>query len=110
MEIKISAEDARADMDADRVYLASDIKLDILIFDEKCERIVTECKGCAEERYPAEKGTVKVYYPDSEEDAFTVARKFHVSVARLCENNSITTETASSENSSVKLPRRVVIF
>ena len=109
-EVRITVKETNAGMDTERVYFSTEFNLDVLVLDEKSERVVLECFGREKERYSGEKATVKVYYPDSDEDAFSVARKFHVSISSLCENNSISVSAIADGGSCGRLPRKIIVF
>ena len=110
LNVKILSEDANADLDAETVYFSSNLVLDVMILEEKTIKGVSECVGIEKDAYSEEKATVRVYYPDSDEDAFSVARKFRVSVGGLCEKNSISQEVSASDSGSLKLPKKLIIY
>jgi len=107
-EVKINTEEASAELDAEKVYLSCGVHFDILALEEKEISCVVECIGAERERFVRDKATVRVYYPDADEDVFTVARKFHTSLSKLCKDNSLSVETAMTD--CEKLPKKLMIL
>jgi hypothetical protein len=106
-KVKIIAEEPVAELDADKVYLSCGLRFDVLVSEDKSVRYVAECMGRESERYMKEKATVRVYYPDENEDAFSVARKFHIAVSKLCADNNLSSEASTFERTD--LPKKLII-
>jgi hypothetical protein len=106
-KVKIIAEEPVAELDADKVYLSCGLRFDVLVSEDKSVRYVAECMGREGERYMKEKATVRVYYPDENEDAFSVARKFHIAVSKLCADNNLNSEASTFERTD--LPKKLII-
>ena len=108
--VKIQVEDVDADIDAQKVYISSDLRFDIFNCRDESERILSECIGRENERYTQEKATVRVYYPDCDEDVFSVARRFHIPLSRLCDANSLSVETVSADKNCKSFPEKLLIL
>ena len=109
-DVKISSEDAAANLDAQKVYLSSALTIEVLVSREMSVRSVSESVANENEKYPVERATVKVYYPEPREDLFEIARKYHVSVASVSEKNSLTEEVSFGDERDIKLPKKLIIY
>lgn len=50
---------------------------------------------------PHTKSVITIYYPTSEDTLFDIAKRFHITVGKLCEDNSIIASVSSDEASAL---------
>lgn len=87
VDARLYSFEADANIDANKIYLSSLLGVTLVASEDKCERILTECSAIDGEKYESAGACVTVYYPDDTETLFEVAKRFHVSLDRLAENN-----------------------
>ncbi len=109
-EIKCSSDKAEASVDANMIYLSANIKASVLLSRGKSERVLTHCSANTEERFEKRGSVVTVYYPDSDETLFSVAKKFHIGLSKLCENNSTALGVSIDDINSVPVIKKLLIY
>ncbi len=110
LEVKCKALNTEANVDASTIFLSTDIETDITVLEDKSEKALLECSLKKDESYASAGASVSVYYPEAGETLFSVAKKFHVSVNKLCENNTISVETAALGDALVLENKRLLIY
>ena len=110
MEAGICADEAEVKFDADKAYFTSKLRIEAAVVSEDSARVLSGCAAIGEGKYEKEKATVKVYYPEPGEDVFSVAKRFHTTVARISLDNAVSLQTAGGEAGDTVLPKRLIIY
>ena len=74
---------------------------------EKC-RIMTQCERIEDEKIERPVGRVTVYYTEPCDSAFSVAKRYHTPIKKLCEDNAISSGVMSGDEPI--LPKRLIIY
>ena len=84
-----NANNAKIYIDENNVSASTDLSLFVTLNTEKRQR----CLGASyltDEEYLRDPSVVTVYYPDASESLFSIAKRFHTSVAAIAESNRLT--------------------
>ena len=76
-------------IDGDSVRVSANLLGNVSVSKMGCERVLV-CCDAAEQEYVQSSGTITVYYPDSDETLFSVAKKFHTTPEKIAKDNSLT--------------------
>lgn len=109
VEPKISLSHVKGYIDAERVFGTAKMNLCLSVISSESARILSTFS--AREDLPFEKrgSRISVYYPSGDESLFSVAKKFHTTVAKVALDNSLTQSVATG----VKAPldtKKLMIF
>ncbi len=107
-EAKCTVVNAEANVDANNIYLTSLIETRAVITENKKQSALFDCSLNSDSPFDKNESVVTVYYPDEGETLFSVAKKFHVSLDRLCENNSV--PTSSTMQGTENAPQKLMIY
>lgn len=86
-------------IDTDRIKLAYTVSCDVTATRARCEKILIESSSVGDERLESVAGRITVYYPDSDESLFSVAKKFHTTPEKIAEDNALSESVAASSES-----------
>ena len=107
--VQISKIDLVQKIDGNDVKYTVVAELDIVPYTKHSMQVLTGVVRDEGRRIERTQGRVTVYYTDSEDTVFSVAKKYHTTVSSLLENNRITVETSLGEE-KMRLPKRIVIY
>jgi hypothetical protein len=68
---------------------------------------MSECSLIGEREYSKSSSEIRVYYPNSEETLFSVAKKYHTTSAKIAEDNGLTVEAALLD-SKISIPHLII--
>lgn len=94
-ECHVSTDNARMEVDGDHLLLLCDLSSRVTLNSRKRQR----CLGLSnvtDDEYSSDDSVVTVYYPDSGESIFSIAKRFHTSVRRIAEDNSLSESVFAS--------------
>lgn len=94
----IFVSDEKMEMDNGRVLLSALLTSRVSVYSERKQRCLGACY-LTDEEYDKDPSVVTVYYPEPGESIFGVAKKFHTSVSRIAEDNSLTESVFASPHS-----------
>lgn len=110
-ETKISALDATANMDAEKIYATANIDITLVATEEICERILASSHCCEDKPVERKGSKITVYYPTTTDTLFSISKKFHTSSATLAAANSLSESVFSSgENGTLAGVKKLIIF
>jgi hypothetical protein len=96
----VSVNDVRMEIDANHLSATAVVMSSVSLSVDRKKR----CLGSSyitDEEYSRDASVVTVYYPDSSESLFDIARRFHVSVRSIAEGNRLTETVFSSQTDSL---------
>lgn len=96
----LDVSDEKMENDNGKVLLSALLNTRVSLYSEKKQRCLGACY-LTDEEYTRDPGVVTVYYPEPAESIFGVAKKFHTSVVRIAEDNSLTESVFASLHSPV---------
>lgn len=110
-ELSFTPTVATAIIDAESIEINYTISGNLTLSEPKCASVLTSCDVIGEEKYESSPGRITVYYPESGETLFEIARKFHRSQDSVARDNNIAATTAA-DGGSVSLAeyKRIYIF
>ncbi len=108
IEPRIKAINAEATLDAGSIYLSSELETSIILTEDKNRTVLMDSMLKTEDSFKERDATVTVYYPDSGETLFSVAKKFHVKLEKLCENNSIVQSVSADDSGSLNIKKLLI--
>ena len=100
IDCHINVEDAVMKIDANRIDASATLCVSVSVNANKRSR----CLGASyitDEEYTKDACVVTVYYPDSSESLFGIAKKFHTSIRSIAESNHLTEAVFSSMTDSL---------
>ncbi len=98
-------------VDADKIYGSCDVTVDASVILEGRERVLSSSVAREELPFERRRSTVTVYYPESGETLFGIAKKFHTTSAAIAESNSLSEAVMSGGSDSVLSGvRRLMIY
>ena len=103
--------DVDATLDANKLYVSTSMDFTIILSADKEVSILSSAQALDDEPAGSVGSCISVYYPTESDTLFSVAKRFHTTVAKLCDDNSLSVETAAT-NSSEKLRgiKKLLIF
>lgn len=101
IDCHINVEDAAMKIDANRIDASATLCASVTVNAQRR----TRCLGASyitDEEYTKDACVVTVYYPDSSESLFGIAKKFHTSTRAIAESNHLTEAVFSSTTDSLE--------
>ena len=101
-----------ATVDSEKIYISASLDLSLSIVSSKCERVLAASTLREELSWKPQGSRITVYYPSDDETLFSVAKKFHTTVTKVANDNSLTDAVnAGYDTSSYKLSsiKRLII-
>lgn len=98
--VKVSPCYPECTIDSDGIYMKFVTDATVNLSEEKSKDRMVSCNAVGEEKYNSSLSKISVYYPEENESLFSVAKKFHTSVAAIAQNNEISSEVSSFESAS----------
>ncbi len=98
IEASVRALDTDFSLDAEKITVKSSLKVAYSVAEGNTLTRLSECSLCGEEEYRSRLSTVTVYYPENSESLFSVAKKFHTTVAKIAEDNKLSEQTLAASN------------
>jgi hypothetical protein len=96
----VVASDPKIIIDENNVFASVDIAMLVTVSAEQRQR----CLGASyltDEEYSRDESVITVYYPNSSESLFSIAKKFHTSVAAIAEANRLTQSVFAESGSPI---------
>ena len=94
----VSVFDEKMEIDSDNLSLSASLGIRVTLYSERKQR----CLGASyvtDEEYSSDPSVVTVYYPDAGESIFGIAKKFHTSVVKIAQDNSLSESVFASAHS-----------
>ncbi len=110
VEAKCKAINAESTIDANTIYFSSSLQTSVMINEEKKEKILLDCTLCEGEPFDKDEAVIRVYCPEEGETLFSVAKKFHMTLSRLCENNSLAEQTSLNKENTAPVLKKLMIY
>lgn len=109
VEPKIYLSHVKGYIDAERVFGTAKMNLSISVISSESERLLSTFS--AREDLPFEKrgSRISVYYPSDDESLFSVAKKFHTTVAKVALDNSLTQSVSGGAKAPLDA-KKLMIF
>ena len=111
-DVKISARGAWWEINDGKINLGCNIDGNVIIYEEKSEKVLSSCNAKNDEKYDRSKATVTVYYPTDGETLFSVAKRFRTSSLKIARDNDIAETVFSDSNPDGKLSgvKKLIIY
>ncbi|MBO7303754.1 MAG: DUF3794 domain-containing protein [Clostridia bacterium] len=110
IELELIPIDARHTILEDKITFKCSLTLKWSVAKNHTVRVMSECNVVSASDSPQNKSTVTVYYPDSEESLFDIAKRFHTTCAKIAGDNSLSDATFSSRDSATSLGIKKLII
>ena len=82
------------------VIASGDLLASVSLISDRRQRCLS-ASYITDDEYSSDESVVTVYYPDSSESLFEIAKKFHTSVGAIAENNRLTETVFASSSESL---------
>ncbi len=82
-------------LDAEKMSLRCTLDVKYRVTDKNSVKRLVECSVAGDAEYKNSPSVVTVYYPESNESLFEVAKKFHTTTLKIANDNNLTEPTAS---------------
>ena len=89
------------------LLLKTKLSLEYRVHIPKSVKRMTECSLVGDGEYSKSSSEILVYYPDSTETLFSVAKKYHTTSAKIAEDNRLAIETSALDSAAI--PKRLII-
>lgn len=111
-ETEIHAANASAVLDANKMYASCIMDIRVVACEERSESILESMTRVDREEYTSDVAKITVYYPESGESLFSVAKRFRVSPTKIAKDNSLSESVFSSDSSfgSLGEVKRLIIY
>ena len=109
-EVKASCISATATLDADKLYASADLCFDIVALSDVTRRIISSSEAMSDISSKSCTAQVVVYYPDSDDTLFSVAKRYRTTVSKLARDNSIDVQTMGGMDASLGTVKRLLIY
>ena len=93
----------KTELDADRVYISCPMRVTSTVTEDNRIRHIATCEVREDLPFYNSESVVTVYYPDSDETLFGIAKKFHTSVRSIASANSLSEATVNEKGRSSSL-------
>ena len=103
IEASVRAIDTDFSLDGEKLSVKTSVKVGYSVSALNTVNRLYQCNTCGDEEYKSRLSTVTVYYPESRESLFSVAKKFHTTAAKIAEDNKLSTETLAACNNDAAL-------
>ena len=104
---RIRARSADATVDPASIIMSALCDVELSLLSSECVRCLGSCeKGGAIAPCDSE---ITVYYPTAKDTLYSVGKRFHVPVAKLAEDNSLTVSTASCADDRIDAKKLFII-
>ena len=100
-ECEISVPEVTSSLDMDRLNIKCDASVAYRVFCEHTVERMTECNIVGETTYENKKSHITLYYPDSRETLFDIAKKFHTTASKIAEDNNLSAAVYNSQEEAV---------
>lgn len=91
----VSVGNIKAELDANKVYVSCQIRVEYLVTDVKKVRYLATSGMREDLPFARASSVITLYYPDSSESLFSVAKRFHTTVREIAQANSLTESAVS---------------
>jgi len=105
----VSAHAASGTIDAEKVYASCDLTLEIRTAASSSLRVLSTCNARTDLPFAKDGATVTVYYPDRGETLYSIAKRFHTTVASIAEKNSLS-EAVMAGDTDAPLADKLLIY
>ncbi len=89
IDVRVNVARPSVSLDSEYAYVSATLDTALVITEDKSVNVL-ESAMAGEERYQKSAATVTVYYPDSSDTLFSVAKAHHVRLAKLARDNALT--------------------
>ena len=96
----VNTNDVKITFDENNAHASANLDLFVTISSERRQRCLAS-SYLTDEEYTRDASVVTVYYPDPSESLFSIAEKFHTSVASIAEGNRLTESVFASSSESL---------
>ncbi len=101
VKVKMDVNNEKAECINDVVNICASVKLRLTVMcEEKASCLLSSY--LSDEEYTHDASAITVYYPSSDETLFSVAKKFHTSMAAIAGDNALTESVFASPSSPLK--------
>ena len=105
----VSAHAASGTIDTEKVYASCDLTLEIRTAASSSLRVLSTCNARTDLPFAKDGATVTVYYPDRGETLYSIAKRFHTTVASIAEKNSLS-EAVMAGDTDAPLADKLLIY
>ena len=102
-EARVVARGASATLDKNKIYAGCTLESVAVLCAEGCERVLSSSVKVDGTSFESDEASVTVYYPDSTDTLFSVAKRFHTSSLKLAGDNNISDLVFAGDNPEGKL-------
>lgn len=107
LECRITSAISDASFNEGEAIFKTALSLEYRVYTPKTVTRMSECSLIGEREYSKSSSEIRVYYPNSEETLFSVAKKYHTTSAKIAEDNGLTVE-ASTLDSKISIPHLII--
>ncbi len=106
----VSCHSSCATVDENRVYLSAKAEIKLNVSEAKCVKILVHADVVEEKTFENADSKIVVYYPESEEGLFDIAKRFHTTVEKIMDNNTNAVRAMSGEGTAKTGTQKLIIF
>ncbi len=106
----VSCYQSSASFDENNIYLSAFANIRLLVTEELSVKILASSELVADTGFEDAGSKITVYYPEAGEELFDIAKKFHTTVEKIIEDNSIAVRAMSGEPGTKNGVQKLVIF
>ena len=107
LECRAVSSSSDTTIDSEDVLIKTKLSMEYRAYIPKALTRMSECSVLGECEYTETKSEIRVYYPDSSETLFSVAKKYHTTSAKIAEDNGLAVE-ASLLDSKISIPHLII--
>lgn len=96
-ECEISVPEVISSLDMDRLNIKCEASVLYSVTCSHTTERLTECNIVGDETYDTGKSCITLYYPDARETLFDIAKRFHTTVSKIAEDNSLSTAVFNTQ-------------
>jgi len=109
-DVKVTATSASSSLDAEKLYASSELCFNILALSDKSKQRVCASEAKGDSLSESSGARVVVYYPDSDDTLFSVAKRYRTTVQKLARDNSIDVHTSGGADAPIGAVKRLLIY
>ncbi len=111
-EAEVHTYNTNATVDSEKLYAACSLESRVVVTCDQSKTVLSSMTRVDCDSEAGKEAVVTVYYPDSNETLFDVAKRFRTSCAKVAKDNDISESVFAGENSSATLTgvKKLIIY
>ena len=112
IDVELHTQNASASLDDEKLYVSCSLVCTAVATTEGCQEVLSSMSCTEGECYESDCAKITVYYPNSEDTLFSVAKRFRTSSLKVANDNDITEAVFAQDNPTGSLAgvKKLVIF